>query len=132
MFPFDMDDDEDVVVDEDSVPSDYEIDFSKGKLTGRIITGLDAIIQWARIVLSTDRYYYTQYSWDHGSELQELIGKSMSKEYATSEIKRMITDALMVNDDVLGIDDLEYEITNDRITASFTINTVYGGGEVYV
>jgi hypothetical protein len=69
MFPFDIDDAElDVEVEEDKEPSDYEIDFETGKLTGRIITGLPAIKQWVMIVLGTDKYYYTPDSWDHGGE----------------------------------------------------------------
>ena len=59
MFPFDIEDEEvDVEVEEAEEPADYEIDFETGNLTGRIITGLDAIIQRARIVLNTDRYFY--------------------------------------------------------------------------
>ena len=62
MFPFDIDEDEITpVIEEEKEPTDYEIDFNTGRLTGKIITGLDAIIQWVRIVLSTDRYYYPQY-----------------------------------------------------------------------
>ena len=46
MFPFDIEDDEvDVEIDEQTEPSDYEIDLETGKLTGRVITGLDAIKQ---------------------------------------------------------------------------------------
>ena len=44
MFPFDLDDDETEVDEiEEKEPKDYEVDFKTGKLTGRIITGLDAI-----------------------------------------------------------------------------------------
>lgn len=50
MFPFDIEDEEvDVEVEEAEEPADYEIDFETGNLTGRIITGLDAIIQRARL-----------------------------------------------------------------------------------
>jgi hypothetical protein len=63
MFPFDIEDDEvDFNIDEQTEPSDYEIDLETGKLTGRVITGLDAIKQRVMIVFGTDRYYYNQYS----------------------------------------------------------------------
>lgn len=133
MFPFDIDDEEiDIDVDEEKIPTDYEIDFTTGKLTGKIITGLDAIKQWVRIVLSTDRYYFNQYSWDHGCELQALIGKNYDPALIESEVKRMIEDALLVNDDVESISDLTCEIKQDKLTATFTINTIYGGGEISV
>lgn len=131
MFPFDIED-EDTVVEEESIPTDYEIDFKTGKLTGRMISGLDAIKQWVLIVLGTDRYFYTQYSWDHGSDLNSLIGQSPDKEYIESEAKRMVEDALSVNDDILGIDDFACEIEDDKLTVRFTLNTIYGGAEINV
>ena len=133
MFPFDIDDDEiNIEVEEDKEPTDYEIDFNTGRLTGRIITGLEAIIQWVRIVLSTDRYYYPQYSWDHGVELSKLIGQNYDEDYIKSEVKRMISDAIMIDKNILGIEDLKCSMERDKLTVSFTINTIYGGGEISV
>lgn len=133
MFPFDIEDDEiDIEVEGDKIPSDYEIDFETGKLTGRIITGLDAIMQWVRIVLSVDRYFYPQYSWVFGHELSSLIGQNYDENYIKSEVKRMIEDAIMINENITGIEDLECSINGDILTASFTVNTIYGGGEISV
>ena len=126
MFPFDLDDDEIDTEQEEKEPKEYEIDFTTGKLTGRTITGLKAIEQWIYITLATDRYFYTQYSWNHGSELNTLIGKNVSQAYVESEVKRMIEDALSQNEYILGIDDLECNITNDVLTASFKVLTTYG------
>jgi hypothetical protein len=133
MFPFDIDDAElDVEVEEDKEPSDYEIDFETGKLTGRIITGLPAIKQWVMIVLGTDKYYYTQYSWDHGCELRDLIGKGFKQDYIESEVKRIITDALSMSKDIKGISNLEVSYEGDTLTAAFTLDTIYGSEEVMV
>lgn len=133
MFPFDIDDAElDVEVEEDKEPSDYEIDFETGKLTGRIITGLPAIKQWVMIVLGTDKYYYTQYSWDHGCELRDLIGKGFKQDYIESEVKRIITDALSMSKDIKGISNLEVSYEGDTLTAAFTLDTIYGSEEVTV
>jgi hypothetical protein len=133
MFPFDIDDAElDVEVEEDKEPSDYEIDFETGKLTGRIITGLPAIKQWVMIVLGTDKYYYTQYSWDHGCELRDLIGKGFKQDYIESEAKRIITNALSMSKDIKGISNLEVSYEGDTLTAAFTLDTIYGSEEVMV
>lgn len=127
MFPFDVEDEEiEEEQEEEREPKDYEIDRKTGKLTGRIITGVKAIEQWIYITLATDRYFYTQYSWDHGCELNSLIGKHVSQEYVDTEAKRMIEDALLINPDIQGIDDLQCTIRNDVLTASFTVQTVYG------
>jgi len=133
MFPFDIEDAElDVEVEDDKEPSDYEIDFETGKLTGRIITGLPAIKQWVMLVLGTDKYYYTQYSWDHGCELRDLIGKGFKQDYIESEVKRIITDALSMSNDIQGISNLEVSYEGDTLTVAFTIDTIYGSEEVMV
>lgn len=133
MFPFDIDEDEITpVIEEEKEPTDYEIDFNTGRLTGKIITGLDAIIQWVRIVLSTDRYYYPQYSWSHGADLSSLIGQNYDQDYIESEVKRMIEDAIMVDENILGISDLECSFVKDKLTIQFKIETIYGGGEISV
>ena len=133
MFPFDIDDAElDAEVEEDKEPSDYEIDFEAGKLTGRIITGLPAIKQWVMIVLGTDKYYYTQYSWNHGCELRDLIGKGFKQDYIESEVKRIITDALSMSKDIKGISNLVVSYEGDTLTAAFTLDTIYGSEEVMV
>jgi phage baseplate assembly protein W len=133
MFPFDLEEEEVTpIITKNNEPIDYEVDWNTGRLTGKIITGLDAIIQWARIVLKTERYYYPQYSWDHGSDLTELIGQQYDPEYIKCEVKRMIEDALLINEDVIGIEDLECSFEDDNLTASFTLNTIYGGGEIIV
>ena len=133
MFPFDIEDEEiNPIIEEDKLPTDYEIDFNTGKLTGRIITGLDAIKQWVRIVLSTDRYFYPQYSWNHGVELNKLIGQNYDPEYIKSEVRRMIEDAILIDENIIGIEDLVCSLENDKLKISFKINTIYGGDEVNV
>lgn len=133
MFPFDLTDEEiSPEIEEKKEASDYEIDFKTGRLTGRIITGLEATKQWVRLVLGTDRYYFPQYSWGHGCELETLIGKNYDPDYIESEVRRMIEDALLVNEDILSISNLQCEVKQDKLTASFTINTIYGGGEMSV
>ena len=131
MFPFDIEEDE-VEEIEEQIQADYEIDFYTGKLTGRIINGLDAVRQWIQLVLLTDRYFYQQYSWEFGSELNTLIGKGNSKEYVESEVKRMVEDALMVNESITGIGDWDIEYTGDTLTAKFKVETIYGGVEIRV
>lgn len=133
MFPFDIEDDEIFLMPEESgEPTEYEIDFTTGELTGKIVSGLEAIMQWARIALSTDRYFYPQYSWNYGSDLNTLIGKNYEKDYIESEARRMIEEALTVHEDILGIDDFECTFEKERLKATFTIETTYGRGELDV
>lgn len=133
MFPFDIEEDDELIVEEQetrSEPTDYEIDFTTGELTGKIITGLPAVIQWIRLALETERYFYNQFSWEYGSELKTLIGQSFSEEYITSEVQRMVTDALSTSEDIDSISSLEVAMDGDNLQIDFTVNTPYGSGEV--
>lgn len=134
MFPFDLDENEDNTeeIEGQEIPTDFEIDFKTGKLTGRIISGVDAVKQWARLVLSIDRYYFTQYSWDFGAELSELIGQGGSREYIESEVEMRITDALMTSEYIESVGDFEIEVGGDTITARFTIETAFEDSEVEI
>lgn len=131
MFPFDVEDDE-VQETEEKELKDYEIDFKKGCLTGRMVTDLDAIIQSIKLALKIDRYFYPQYSWEYGSELNTLIGKNYSQEYVQSEVQRMLEDLVLDFDEVLSISDIQCTMDRDKLTISFKLETIYGGGEVSV
>ena len=127
MFPFDIEDEDiDIEVDEERPEADYEVDLETGKLTGRIITGLDAIKQWIRITLATDRYRYPQYSWEHGSDLQSLIGKNYNKDYVESEVKRMLPEALLENESITGVEDIVCSYDGDSLNITATVKTIYG------
>lgn len=99
MFPFDIEDEEAMPeIEEEKELEEYEVDFESGKLTGRKISGKEAVKQWIHIALSIDRYHYTQYSWEYGSELRELIGKHYDEAYIMTEAKRMVEEAVMQNE----------------------------------
>lgn len=131
MFPFDVEEDE-VQETEEKELKDYEVDFEKGCLTGRMVTGLDAIIQSIKLALKIDRYFYSQYSWEYGSELNTLIGKNYSQEYVQSEVQRMLEDLVLGFDEVLSISDIQCTMNKDKLTISFKLDTIYGGGEISV
>lgn len=132
MFPFDLDDDEDIIEEEDTAVKqvDYEIDFATGALTGRIITGLPALVQWIKLAILTEKYFYNQFTWDYGCEINRLIGRENSEEFIISEVTRMLTDTLSGNSDITGLSDVKVVSDRDSAKISFTVNTVYGSEEV--
>lgn len=133
MFPFDIEDEElEVRTDEEKELSDYEIDFETGKLTGRIITGLEAIRQWVKISLTTERYLFPQYSWNHGSDFNALIGQGYDEDYINTEVKRMISEVVSQEEAITGFDELKIEMKGDRLSVSFVIDTIYGRGDINV
>lgn len=130
MFPFD-EDIEDQIEDEKD-PVEYGIDFTTGQLTGALVYGLEAVKVWAWLTLQTQRYVYEQYSFNHGHELEDLIGEVHSTEYLESEIKRIVSDTLRMNEFITDVTITDFEVAGDRVAVSVTISTKWGDTEINV
>lgn len=116
----------DVPAEEAKTPKEYEIDFNTGQLTGRTVEGLEAIKVWIWLALKTARYRYCVYSWDYGSELEDLIGQGYSADYIVAEAQRMVEDCLLINSDIKSITNFTVNTKNDQLNISFTVDTLYG------
>jgi hypothetical protein len=90
------------------------------------VKGKDAVKVWVMKAMLTQRYRYQAYSWNFGHELEDLIGKGLSQGALTSEVERCIKEALLINPYITSITNLDLEISDNKITASFTVNTIYG------
>ena len=84
----------------------------------------DAVLQAVYLILNVERYAYPIYSRNYGSELVDLIGQPM--DYAMSEMKRRITDALMQDDRITGVDDWTFETGRKSVLVRFTVYPIYG------
>ena len=115
---------------EEYYPREFDIDFTTGKLTGKIAEGARAIAVWAYLAIKIVRYKYIQYSWEYGNEMVNLIGGTYSDEYVKSEVNRMLTECLEVNQYVNGIENLEIEKVDETLHIKFTLLTDYGSEEV--
>lgn len=82
------------------------------------------MLQAVYIALNVERYAYPIYSRNYGCELADLIGKP--RDYAMSEMKRRITEALVQDDRITGVGGWEFETGRKSVRVSFTVNTVYG------
>lgn len=91
---------------------------------GSLIDDLDAIRQAVFLALSVPRYQYLIYSWDYGSELDTLIGQPY--EYALSEIKRYITEALTQDERVQSVGDFDFTRKGSQILCVFVVTTDFG------
>lgn len=140
LFPFDDTEDFDEEINdleegddaEDYIIRDFEIDWDTMTLTGNIVEGLDAIVQWVNNALRTKRYEWTIYSWDFGEEYTDLIGNSFSQEYLNNECDRLITECLQENPYIQGIEDLVVTLEGDHLSISFTLITDLGEVEIDV
>jgi hypothetical protein len=128
LFPTYIENDEELEteIEETKSPKEYEIDFATGQLTGKIVEGLAAIKVWIWLVLQTARYRYQIYSWDYGNEYEDLVGQGYTEEYIETEALRLTEDALLVNENIQSITDFSATLNNEKLTISFTANTIYG------
>lgn len=108
------------------VPKEYEIDFATGQLTGRIAEGKEAIKVWIWLALQVPRYRHYIYTWDYGSDFEELIGQGYTEEYIAAETQRMTEDCLLVNKYIQGITGFCINMAGTTLNISFTAETIYG------
>lgn len=107
----------------------WKLDFEKGRISGQA-DELEAVKQAVFKALQTNRFWHEIYSFDYGHELLLLIGTSST--FIGSEANRLIAEALMIDDRIENIDDVNFEVTGDQVVIRFRVNTIYGSfsGEV--
>jgi len=105
----------------------YELDITKARVAGKV-DERKAIQQAIYKILNTERYQYLIYSWNYGVELKELIGKPSF--YVIPETERRITEALMQDERISGVDAFSFETERNKLQVSFTVHTIYGEIEI--
>jgi len=101
----------------------YKMDFSQMTL-GSWVDGLEAVKQAVYKILNTQRYDFLIYSWSYGSELKELFGEQVPSVY--SEIKGRITNALLQDERISGVDKFSFASSRGEVLVQFTVNSIEG------
>lgn len=96
----------------------------KNKKIEGAIDGLDAVRQAVYFILSTPRYTLEILSWDYGVELEDLYGKERG--YTEGDLERRITEALMEDDRIKGLEDFKIKFEKEIAEISFTVMTDFG------
>ncbi|MFC4601859.1 DUF2634 domain-containing protein [Cohnella hongkongensis] len=104
----------------------WKLDFDKGRMVGKA-DGLEAIKQAIFKVFQTDRFRHDIYSPDYGHELALLLGSSPV--IVQSEAARMIEEALLPDDRIDAVENVEAVVDGDRLSIRFTVATMYGSLE---
>lgn len=114
------------------IPREYGVDFKTGRLTGRIVEGIEAIKVWVWNCLHSERYRYALYSWQYGVEYEQYIGETITDEYLQSDCQTETEEALLESPYITGISDFEASIDDSGATLhlTFTVNTTLGDMEV--
>ena len=77
----------------------------------------------------TSRYTHRAYSNRYGNEITSLFGRSLKNSLLKSELKRYIEEALLVNPYIKRISDFTYAKNGAKVSAVFTVTSVYGNFE---
>jgi len=120
----------------DDLQKDFEIEEQptytyKLNIDGNSIIGftdeLEAMKQAIYLILNIERYKYLIYSWNYGIELNDLFGQPTS--FVLPELKRRITEALVQDSRILGVDNFSFEVNRGKVHATFTVHTIFGNVE---
>ena len=102
----------------------FKIDFDAGRVGG-FCDETEAMKQAILKILLTERFDYLIYSWNYGIELNDIVGKSF--QVLSSEIKRVIREALLADSRITDVTDFTVEQIDKRtVHVSFTAETIFG------
>lgn len=110
---------------------EYAYDFEHNCLLLRaglpyLIERDEALKVWVFHALKVPRYAWRAHSREYGSELEKVIGLTGSREVLHSEIRRYITEAVMVNPYIQELADFRFTHEAALVKVVFEVTTVYG------
>ena len=109
----------------------WKLDFENGKI-GSYIDGLEAIEQFVIKAIKTARSRFYIYSDDYGCELEDLLGANVTDAFLNAEIPRMVKEALIYDDRIEDVTDIQYERDGDKLYLSLRVVTTLGELETEV
>ena len=88
----------------------------------------EAVKQAVFLILNTERYEWLIFSWNYGFEKNTLIGKDV--DFVIPELERRIREALLQDDRITAVQNFQFTVNKNKVTATFTVVTIYGEIEV--
>jgi hypothetical protein len=101
----------------------YRMDWDRKRITGQT-DGLEAVQQAAAKILRTERFEHLIYSWDYGTEWRLVLGKD--RLLVRAEIRRIVSEALLQDERILGLENIEISFNGDNLTFDCKVVTRYG------
>lgn len=102
---------------------------SETKIEG-FVDDLGALKQGIYKRLATEQFEHPVYSFNYGIAWSQLIGEE--RPYVRAEMKRMIQEALLLDDRILDVDGFVFEFSEDKCHCSFNVSSIYGETEIEV
>jgi len=117
---------------EEVYKKEYAFDFEKGEFVqtptkkNRFNDELEAYRTWSLKALLTPRYKHLGYSRGYGQEFEDLIRRSLTRAANESEIKRIITETLMVDTRTREVIEFQFNWEDDAVFCEFVAVTTRG------
>ncbi|MCI1958585.1 MAG: DUF2634 domain-containing protein [Clostridia bacterium] len=96
------------------------------------VSGNEALKTWIWNALKTERKMWEIWTWNYGNDIFSLIGKPFSADVKNTEVARMTEECLLVNPYIISVDNIDVNFSDDNLTISLSITTIYGKIEMEV
>lgn len=103
----------------------YKIDFETGRIRG-FIDDMEAVKQFIRKAIITERSKWRIYTDDYGNELPGLIGQDVSDGFLRSEAPRMIRETIEYDDRITSVNNVTARRDGDAVFIYADVATIYG------
>ncbi len=101
----------------------FKLDYETGEISRELIAGAKSVEQFSLLALRTPRFEHAIYSDQFGSELLSLIKEQndVTPAFLSSEIERVVNEAIIYDDRVSDIEDVEVYYQDNNAHISFKI-----------
>lgn len=109
---------------------EYAYDFENNELLTRggkhyYVYGNEAMKIWIYKAMITNRFIHSAYTDKFGTEIYSLIGEVISSKFKEAEIKRYITEAVMVHPFMVSINKIEMKAFKSGLDVDVYYTTVF-------
>lgn len=120
---------------EEDVPTigkSFLFDFKKGDFVMKdgklvVLAGIEALKMWIIKVIRTEKFRFRIYESEndeqYGVMLEDLIGSNFDREFIEAEIEREVTEALLLHEYIISVDEWQFERNSKKMTVSFAVTT---------
>lgn len=121
--------------DEPTIGKSFLFDFKKGDFVMKdgklvILEGIEALKMWIVKVIRTENFRFRIYEntgfeddEQYGVMLEDLIGSNFDREFIEAEIEREVTEALLLHEYIISVDEWQFERNSKKMTVSFAVTT---------
>lgn len=133
----DLEFENEALIDEDipTIGKSFLFDFKKGEFVMKdgklvILEGIEALKMWITKVIRTEKFRFRIYEntgfeddEQYGVLLEDLIGSSFDREFIEAEIEREVTEALLLHEFIISVDEWQFERNSKKMTITFAVTT---------